>query len=401
MSTFDVEVISDPINLLANLAYDFDSPLCKASPAYDTQIVKPALLFADRVNLVSSRSTLHHFVGIEASYFAKNPDEQIKAFIHLSTGKYPRLLQMLGLTLKDLGEAAEAENIIAAMAASKSGRETLDLYRLLVVPFWDKHISEVEALADAYLSLWQERHDSLIAPEVRQAIDRGVVTIQAWGGKHPEVDQILTPADEFLGESVGAMIQRLQDPARLALLDTQLAGSTNGDSQGAGSGPPFIANAVLSRLTGLEDLPITEVLGLREDLKTHLPYFRSEIVRLSDELANTDSSREASALLDRHWHREILPALEEIRREVAGARYPRRLLDAVTADPGTIASSAGALTLAVGGLAAGLSALLPAAAIAAYPFLKANSDRLQRLDQAKANKLFFLYAVQERAGNVM
>src|SRR5207253_2630295 len=79
MPTFDVEVISDPIKLLASGAYDFNSPLCKASPHYDTQIIKPALLFADRVNLVSSRSTLHHFVGIEAAKFTKDPSEQIKA----------------------------------------------------------------------------------------------------------------------------------------------------------------------------------------------------------------------------------------------------------------------------------------------------------------------------------
>lgn len=117
------------------------------------------------------------------------------------------------------------------------------------------------------------------------------------------------------------------------------------------------------------------------------------MIRLSEEVARIDSSSEVADIIERRWHRDVSPVLEEIRREVAAARYPRRLLDAVTSDPTAMASSAGALTLAAGGLAFSLSAFVPAVAAAALPLLKARADRNQRLDQARTNRLFFLYAV--------
>lgn len=154
----------------------------------------------------------------------------------------------------------------------------------------------------------------------------------------------------FLKESLDGMLERLRDPSRVALLDPTIS-KLSPRQRRTSQGPPptFFANTLLSRMVGLQDLPIIEILDLREDLKTHLPHFRSEMIRLSEEVASIESSDEVADLVERRWHRDILPSLEEIRREVAAARYPRRLLDAVTSDPAAMAAGAGALTLAAGG----------------------------------------------------
>ncbi|WP_157739806.1 hypothetical protein [Micromonospora narathiwatensis] len=397
MSTFDVEVISDPIGLLPNKGFKYDSPVYRTSPDYGTQIIKPALLFADKVRLVSSRTSVHHFSGVRAAYVARNPWAQFTLFLRMSASRHQAELERLRFSEDDLAPSAEAGAILKTLSSCQTQEALDDAFMRIAKPMWDKYENQVASLVEAHLLVWQERHDALIAPEIRQAIDRGVVSLQGWANRvDPEV-QTFVPSDDFLKESLDGMLERLRDPSRVALLDPTIS-KLSPRQRRTSQGPPptFFANTLLSRMVGLQDLPIIEILDLREDLKTHLPHFRSEMIRLSEEVASIESSDEVADLVERRWHRDILPSLEEIRREVAAARYPRRLLDAVTSDPAAMAAGAGALTLAAGGLAYNLSALLPAVAGAALPLLKARADRNQRLDQAKNNRLFFLYAVQER-----
>ncbi|WP_157744639.1 hypothetical protein [Micromonospora viridifaciens] len=395
MATFDVEVISDPIGLMPNKGFDFDNPLVAASPEYDTQIVKPALLFADRVHLVSSRSTIHHYIGVSAQRITSAPLWQLYEFLTLSTGRHLKHQRILGIDAKDLADPAEAHAMLDALIKVDNSREGRGLWNELILPFWSKHRDKIEVVVDACLRKAHERHDMLIASEIRQAIDRGVLSIQGWGSDVSPDDQENVFIEDFLAECLNGVIERLRSPSRVALLDPGVAGAT-GDVGTASSSrrPSFIANEMLSRLVGLHDLPVVEVLDLREDLKDYLPHFRSEMIRLAEEIAQSEIEEEIPAILDRRWHRDILPALEEIRREVAAARYPRRLLDAVTSDPVAITSSVGALTVAAGGLAFGLNALAPAIFAAAPAFLRAKADQSQRIEKARTNKLFFLYAVQ-------
>jgi hypothetical protein len=148
-------------------------------------------------------------------------------------------------------------------------------------------------------------------------------------------------------------------------------------------------------MAGLEDLSIVEVLDLREDLRDYLPHFRSEMVRLSEDVSAMETADIANEI-DRRWHLDLAPVLEEIRRAVAKARYPRKLIDVVTSDAKSTASLAGSLALAAGSLAAGLGSLIPAVTAAAYPFVKARMLAEEEMEKARQNKLFFLYALQTR-----
>ncbi|WP_431881192.1 hypothetical protein [Micromonospora chalcea] len=398
MSTFEVEVISDPIGLVPNQGFDFSSPLLKESPNYDTQLVKPAILFADHVNLVSSRSTLHHFIGMHGWRSLNMPMRQMGAFLNLSIDRDPVTLDMLGLEVNGLADSEEAKRIKDAIAGCQTNEEFNLVMSDVADPFFERYEQQLDDLTRAFSALWVARHEMLVAPELIPAIDRDVLTVQGWVEDLPPQARIFVANEDFLEESFAGMLERLQDPQKLALMDAALPSSSEevNSFTEAPASPAFLGNAIISRIPGLSDLPMMEVLDLRDDLKAYLPHFRSEIVQLSQDVAQVSSRRDLVAEVDRRWHRDIAPAMEEIRREVAAARYPKRLLDAVTSDPATIASGAGALTIAAGGLAVGLSALLPAVAAAAYPFLKAKALRDQGLAKAQTNKLFFLYELHNR-----
>ncbi|SCF20821.1 hypothetical protein GA0070558_15030 [Micromonospora haikouensis] len=396
MPTFEVEVISDPIRLVPNNGFDFNSPWLRESPGYDTRLVKPAILFADHVNLVSSRSTVHHFIGMHGWRILNMPMRQMNAFLNLSIERDPADLENLGLTADDLANPEEASTVNDAMRRCDTNEELRHAFSTVVIPFFERHSDQSSKMVEAFSRLWRDRHEMLIAPDLAPAIDRQVLTVQGWVEDLPPQERMFLANEEFLEESFAGMLERLQDPRRLALMDPSIAAPEPNVNYETTPTPAFLGNAIVSRIQGLDDLPMIEVLDLREELKDYLPHFRSEIVSLSQDVAQMTSSQEIAAELDLRWYRDIAPAMEEIRREIATARYPRRLVDALTSDPATIASGAGALTIAAGGLAIGLSALLPAVAAAAYPFLKAKALRDQGLEKAQTNKLFFLYALQNR-----
>ena len=396
MATFQVEVISDPIRLTPNNGFLFKDPWVKASPEYDTQIIKPAILFADQVQLVSSRSTVHHYIGMHGWRIVNMPMRQIYEFIRLSTKRHPEDLEQLGLRAENLASVEDARAAAKALARWRGEYGADAVFQEEIQPFWQRYYDQINLMIDGHRKIWVARHDMLIAPELKCAIDRGILTVQGWVEDLHPADRMFLADEDFLAESFEGMLSRLQDPGKVALLDPTLK-SIIDDAPARPAPPALLAKSIVSRLPGLNELPLIEVIDLREDLKDHLPYFRSEMIRLSEDLAEITSTEDLAAEVDRRWHLDIAPAMEEIRREVAAARYPRKLLDAVTADPASMASAGSAFAIAAGGLAVGLSALLPAMAAAAFPFLRAKALRDQQLDKAKTNKLFFLYALQERS----
>ncbi len=104
MSTFDIEVISDPVGMLPNEGFRFDDPWVEQSPNYDARVVKPAVLFADKVYLVSSRATIDSYINMHGWRISRMPMRQMEAFLALSISRDVSNLEFLGLTPADLCE---------------------------------------------------------------------------------------------------------------------------------------------------------------------------------------------------------------------------------------------------------------------------------------------------------
>jgi hypothetical protein len=161
-----------------------------------------------------------------------------------------------------------------------------------------------------------------------------------------------------------------------------------------------VASAVTSSLPGMNELSIGEIIDLRESLSDYLPAFRAAMIELSGEVSRQTQPDLISlgSEIDLYWQRDIAPVLQEINHEVGKARYPRKLLSAFSSDKTALAGTASAVMLAAGSVFAGAGTLIPAAAAAAFPFVKALNDALHSRDDVRKNRLYFLYAVQKSIG---
>lgn len=365
---------------------------------YDIELIKPALLFADHVSLKTYRATMRDMVYSIGATLNTMPMRQLYFFFGIVKRADPRELEALKLQPGDLPLLEEVE--AAEQAAD---------YKQLKL-FWEKYASVIEQAEFNARVIWSRRFHDLADGALGIAKDSGLLTVEGWLPELPRDFRALAiDINDMYDKSMDYFVEHLHNAERQPMLD---AGSAwiadtwthpkyNHRRRSVRKVKDWHAASLISadavmRLPGLERLPLIEVLDLRNDLRDYLPPFRSEMVRLAEDLAADESitAADIAAEVDRRWHREISPVVGEIRQQIASAAYPRQLLNAVTTEKDALGSIGGALVLAAGSIAAGASMLLPAAAAATYPFVKALNQRLSVLEEAKKNRMFFLYALE-------
>ena len=396
---FEIEVVSEP-----SLGFQDDAGLIPnaalASLArYDESLIKPALLFADKVRLVTLREDMAIFVKSRAFKNSYMPMRYISAFAYNSFHRSPRQLYVLGLTGSELAPESDA-------LAFLEGQRT-DQLQIFAVKFGEQIFHYQQAVAQVL----RDQRDALASGQIAAAVDSGVLEVERWGDSDLDYQELVwVPyAEEYLPQAIEALVERLGTMQGAIMLEPnarRVLGTSNGvETHEPRSGEPFeasiatLASVLTAQLPGLTDMPIDEILGLRADLSPHLSPFRSEMLTIAEEISAAhdekpfDLAREA----ERRWVRDVAPALREIEHHVRKGRYGRNLLSSLTEDRATMGSALSSVVLAVGTTYAGLAALLPAAATAAYPFVRALNETLREHDEAKRNRLYFLYQAQRVA----
>lgn len=398
MPALEIEVYSNP--LVALHPHDPMWGLKDYSPlsAYDLQLLKPALLFGDHVNLISFRETMQQMVWSQAKTLFVMPMPRLGHFMGVAQRRDPSELDRLGLKESELPAQDETAE---ALRSWRSGGD--------VDSYWEKYEELVERAANNARSALHLRFQQLTATELKPAIDRGLLSVEGWLPPFTETPEagLLVDINEMYDASLDMFMDRLSNANHQPMLD---AGSkwveenwiTTGSSTHAAADTDWHSSTVVAadliiRLPGLDRLPLSDVIDLRADLKAYLPAFRSEMIRLSEDVTTSESlaPRDLSVELNRRWHRDIAPVVEEIREQVVAASYPRRLLNTLTSEKDSLIALGGAFMLGAGSVAAGLSALIPAGAGAVYPFVKALNESASAHREAKKNRLYFLYGLQQ------
>ena len=256
-----------------------------------------------------------------------------------------------------------------------------------------------------------DTHDALNSSGLLMASEAGILSVEPWlSTELSDVElSFVDVVEEYLPNAVLDLGKRLMTSRAVPLLEPGahsvfLSGEGEAPAfQAAATGPALdrravVAAALAAQLPDLRLVPIDEVIGLRAALKDYLPAFRLEVVKLADEIA-ADGALDATQLateVEKRWERDLAPQLQEIREKVRTLAYPRKLLASLVEDKGTLSATASSVVLAVGSVYAGVGTLLPAAAAATYPLLKALNDTLSDRDEARRNRLYFLYGAQER-----
>jgi hypothetical protein len=392
---FQINVISEPAAALKPERNFWDIDLASLG-RYDLELVKPALLFADSIELTSFRVDMQALVAADAFQNTRMPMRYIRNFGYLSIRRSVDELEALGLTPKDLSSAADAQALISG------GPE-------LVTEFAAKYNDQIIAYQRGFAAILRRRRYNLQNDELDQAIQRGVLTCTSW---HEEQDPFYLNwkdlLDDFIPEAADILLRRLSNDSKVPLLDpgSQLAlsrplsdtATVLTSTVSRANLPILVASSVLAQLPSLADSTVDEILDLRDSLSEYLPAFRGKIIELADEISQTapDDNARLAVEIERKWHKDIYPALKEIELEVKSGLYPRNLLRSITTDKTTLASAATSVTLAAGSVYAGAGTFLPAAAAAVYPFVKALNDSAEASSHAKKNRLYFLYRLNKR-----
>ncbi|MEW5542688.1 hypothetical protein AB1339_34205 [Streptomyces cyaneofuscatus] len=397
---FKVDVISEPAAALSPNGSLWGVE-AKRLAQHDLSLVKPALLFADHVELISFRVDMQTIVDSDAIKHFQMPMRLAGSFSALSYRRDEIELERLGLQLGDLCSREQAESFFTAAG---------DSFEVLK-GFTDQHAEKIAKFRSAMRTVLLDRRDGLMSPELDRAIERGILGCSGWSSVQPDPRELVWSDvwEEFIPYTAQCILHRLAESSNVPLLDP---GARNTISQSVGSEtlieltgenqglhlPAGVAGSLMAHLPGLNELGVDELLDLRESLNEYLAAFRGELVSLSDEI-ESDESADAERLgieIERRWHRDMAPVVQEIQHEVKSASYPRSLLNSFSADKATMTSAASSVVLAAGSVFAGAGALIPAAAAAAFPFVSALNDSLKSKREIRKNKLYFLYGIQNR-----
>lgn len=403
MGLFDLTIISDPTVLdTGNLLFTSDF---SAYTAYDVDLVKSAVLVADHINLRSIREEVARVSEVEFSRFARMPMRRYQAFVDYSAfpdhGDFQAYPINRSLLASEEEALAERERFILTV---ESGNPDF-----MGSSFYEKYSGRMHELMDELASFFYKKRFDLNSDDMTLLSGLDSVSIDGWFPNTDDRDkQIFNIAfSEHTGpywSSLGSALPDLIDTSSKTSL--MLSGLGRFQS-GAGSdklrsassvNPASVASSVMAGLPSFKRSTLTQVLELREDLEDFLPNFRGEMIELSDTIGakGIDDSDAIQYEVERAWHQKIAPQLSQMRAIAKSKSYPRMLLDEIATDGVTQIASGASVVIAAGGLVAGLSVLLPAAAGVALPFVKAYNQRLKDRSDLESNRLFFLHEVDRR-----
>jgi hypothetical protein len=402
LKLFDLAVVSDPGAALAYNERMWQADLA-AQTQYDIDLLKPGLLFADRVTLHSFREDMLALVERDIVKVSGMPMKMVMAYRDLSLRRDPSELALLDLSESDLMCAADAERLRDIFRAEKLDLTEVDA---LISRYDERMMKCLSAIRRILL----RRRRILRSPELERAVESGIVTVFGWSAEPADPYSLaLRREEEFLVEIEHQIVDRLtrseqavmfEPGANLMLVSRpgtqeKPARVTTGPS--AIASPATVAASLLEYLPGLKSLPVAEVLDLRGDLAEYLPPFRAAVIDLAEQIERSHDMNAASDLLERHFHKEIYPAMIEIRRRVTAGRYSRHLLDAFATDAATKGAAFSAVAFATGSVLSGIGLMLPAgAATLAVPAIRALNSTLKNRDEVRQHRLFFLYEARRR-----
>lgn len=345
--------------------------------AKDIKLLKPALLYADHVTLYSPTAAL------------------------LSSGRAVGAMGEVGAIelLRAVGPQIQPRSV-----------EALELYeqlRCLARPSKGQRraIREMkQLLLDCAAEVAEKMHGLSAAAgitELQPALDAGLVTI----------DPLVRERDGGDGALERAYLERLRmllrsghayplfddvtgDLVRAALADGVWELGTTPRRRGK---QVAAAAQLMDSLPTFPQASMSEVLDVRDSLRSPLRNFRAAVIQMERDIAAAAHEPDFTGEVEELYLEKVAPALEEIHEAIRSDRYLRALMEAGVADAhtyttGVLAVAVALFThiphLAVAGTGLATSAVSAAA--------KAAWKRSEGKREAERHQLFFLYRLRER-----
>lgn len=380
------------------------------------RLVKPALLYADRVTVYSPAASM------------------MTAFADLAGVTDPR--QQLLVTLEIVKEVPQlASQVNVPSETLEQLKRFLGVDRRLIRRMGALHgaqgqIEEVYEKLDGLDSIWRDQmpdaiakaRETLGADELLLAVQAGAVKVASLSDS-PNSDVIADSLRRATGASTGTavddmmlgftarIVEMLTEQQSFPLFDAQSSGLIRALEREAGVAPSShamrrgaevsSAASFMGYLPYFPDLPMDEVLDLRKALSKPLVRFRGALARMSREFESRPIDEEFDAEVEDAWRRQVAPALADIREALSERGLLNEAASITLGDPRRLLVEAGGVLAAAHGDVVSLSGLVTAGAAAGLPLADVAGRALQQSRaakrDAKKSAFYFLHRLAEGA----
>ncbi|MEM1056467.1 MAG: hypothetical protein AAGI52_13170 [Bacteroidota bacterium] len=342
----------------------------EASPpdlAPEVGLVKAALLYGDRVALVSPAASLLRRLTAEA-HLARTPRQR---------------LALLASLADDLG-LGDAPTVLSAHSGEPGIEAT-------VARIWNWFSVRLEAA-----------HERSGLHELAVAERAGVLDIVDLTAAEAPTDLAATAADHYAARVTEAVVSG----ATHALFDRATGDRIRRDLRLTGVRENRLrhiglAESIVGRLPLFDLATVAETLDVRRDLGRYLARFREAISTFSSTIASAPWDADFPAEAERVYIRDVAPAVAEVDDVIASTGYLRALATRYADRPTLLAPlAAPALSLALAGpdlLANAVGLAMGAASVGANA-LTARHEAADRRREAEAHRVYFYYAARQRFG---
>lgn len=378
-------------------------------------LVKPALLYADRVTILSPAAWMLRDLTSLAQ--TEDPLDQIQMLFSLLDAA-PNLagdLQIpdeLRVALPVLVRQPQLVRLIAA-DAGEDVDEALDGIRAAVEEITEKWHAFTPALEQA--------RETLGGTELAEAVERKLVSVEDLGTEtSPELLATVVGTasadpggvrsgsfDALAADFLVKALDVMSDRKSLPLFDADASGLVRAfDSQAgrqrAGGDRAREIGAVASLagfLPYFTQMPVNEIVDLRRELSVPLIRFRAAMARMSRDVATHPLDTEFQADIESRWRSDIEPALLEIRETLAEHGLLRQVSSVATGDPRRLMVESGAVIAAAMSPQNVLDGAVAAVAAGAVPaldtVLRAYRESKRGRSTARASEFYLLHRVDE------
>jgi hypothetical protein len=347
----------------------------------ELQLVKAALLYGDRVRLVSPG----------AQYLAA-----VNAFTSSGPMEMALILDENGVLNLDRSVRATFEECLRPTRINKK-----DLQKAGQLKRQLQHFAE-DGLKDA-MSTVGELFDSFQMTELLPAIQRGLVTIEEPRGfSHRDaLNQILTnQLDIDMDRYMGQLVELVSSSTTHTMIDTKLSevvgpltsildhlGFETNERTRSSATSASTAAALMSRLPIFPGATIDEVLELRDDIAPYTIEFRKTVDDASFQIdvLDEDFGNQVAEL----WRTKVAPAVQELRNEVNTSDRLKYLRPA-TGHGLVIAAIGSAVNLA------GLGPVATIGVVVAGAALSARAQQIEFVAQMQKRPFWYLYEIERQ-----
>jgi hypothetical protein len=361
----------------------------------DLEMVKAALLYADRSKLVSVQT--HTLLDM-------NAERDLRKYDPITHLKNTLLSAPNEEVKKTIRESIQMFERAKRRRYSKKGREE---FRLLT-QWFESHLQTI-------LDRWAMMRSEPAAQELLAAINSGFLEIHPFQSVFDRVTQGTVSGEILAREYFLAVAAAATDNQTYPLFDERTSGMISLKIGSGDLGISSVANQrgkeialaadLLARLPLFERASVKEILDIRRELEKPLAHFRSSMIKFSDQIQSASWDKDFVRDADQVFRSEVAPAVLALEEEEKSNSFLSKLT-AKVADKSLQVGGAVTASGAISALAVRMLnlPLADVAALAVGPAIVAGgvaytayTEWKDKQKEIEGNSLFFYY----KAGSLL